>query len=115
MPIKKSAKKQLRQNSKRRKNNELKKKKAKELLKKISLLIEQGKNKEAQQILPQAYQALDKMAKAGVIKKNTASGKNLLLPEELTDPLQMSKIKRSKATSGAIFPVLILKSRSRIF
>ncbi len=94
MPIKKSAKKQLRQNSKRRKNNELKKKKAKELLKKISLLIEQGENKEAQQILPQAYQALDKMAKAGVIKKNTAGRKKSVIARRINRPSSDIKDKK---------------------
>lgn len=38
-------------------------------------LIAQGKHAEAEKTLPALYQALDKAAKRGVIKKNTAARK----------------------------------------
>ncbi len=73
MPITKSVKKALRQSFKRRTRNIRKKKNIKILLKKLQVLISEKKTKEAENILPQIYKALDKAAKAGIIKKNTAS------------------------------------------
>ncbi len=75
MPITKSAQKALRQNKKRRIHNIIKKKKIKRLLKEVKVLNKQGKQKQIQEHLPQIYKALDKAAKVGLIKKNTASRK----------------------------------------
>jgi len=75
MAITKSAKKALRQNKKRRKRNIQRKDKIKGLLKQARALIAEGKKQEAKKLLPQIYKALDKTAKAGTIKKNTASRK----------------------------------------
>ena len=47
----------------------------KDLVKKIRHLIQDNKKEEALKLLPQVYQAIDKAAKRGVIKKNTASRK----------------------------------------
>jgi len=38
-------------------------------------LVSQNKIKEAKNLLPQVYKTLDKAAKVGVIKKNTAARK----------------------------------------
>lgn len=73
MPITESVKKALRQSFKKRTRNIRKKKNIKILLKKLRVLISEKKTKEAENILPQIYKALDKAAKAGIIKKNTAS------------------------------------------
>lgn len=73
MPIKKSAKKALRQNRKRRIKNLQKKKKIKDLQKRFKKLILEKKFKEAQNLLPQVYKFLDKAAKTGLIKKSAAS------------------------------------------
>ena len=75
MPITKSAKKALRQSQKRRRRNLVYKKGVKEITKKIKNLISQKKTKEAKSLLPQLYKILDKAAKVGVIKKETASRK----------------------------------------
>lgn len=75
MPIKKSAKKALRQSKKRRKRNLIYKQKIKDLTKEVKNLVSQKKIKEAKLLLPKVYKALDKAAKVGVIKKNTASRK----------------------------------------
>ena len=75
MPIKNSAKKNLRKAKKRRQRNLRKKRKIKELIKKIKTFLEEKKIKEAKEILPLLYKALDKAAKTGVIKKNTAARK----------------------------------------
>lgn len=75
MPLLKSAKKALRQ-SERRKVRNLKKKRAiKDVVGKIKKLAGAGKHTEALQLLPKAYQALDKAAKRNIIHKNTASRK----------------------------------------
>ena len=47
----------------------------KTLVKETKGLIEENKTEEARNILPRLYKILDKSAKVGVIKKNTASRK----------------------------------------
>ncbi|MEA3293154.1 MAG: 30S ribosomal protein S20 [Patescibacteria group bacterium] len=75
MPITKSAKKAVRQNSKRKKRNLGYKRKIKSLEKEAMLLISQKKIKEVKDILPKIYKTVDKSAKKGIIKKNTAGRK----------------------------------------
>ncbi len=75
MPITKSAKKALRQNVRRKAGNLVYKNKIKDLLKEVKALVSEKKLKEAKDLLPQIYKALDKAAKVGVIKKNAASRK----------------------------------------
>ena len=69
MPITKSAKKALRQSERRKARNLLIKRKIKKLTKqarKLSL-------EDAKKLLPELYQAFDKAAKRGILKKNTAA------------------------------------------
>ena len=73
MAITKSAKKAIRQNKKRRKLNLAYKNKIKILVKEAHFLVLAKKTAEAKMLLPKIYQALDKAAKVGVIKKNNAS------------------------------------------
>jgi small subunit ribosomal protein S20 len=73
MPIKKAAKKALRQSKKRRAKNRVQKEKMRTLLKKIGFLISKNKIDEAKKVLPDVYKSLDKAAKINLIKKNTAS------------------------------------------
>lgn len=75
MPITKSAKKALRQNKRRRVINLRHKNKIKDLIKRVRDLISEKKIEEAKKLLPQIYKAVDKAAKVGVIKKNTAARK----------------------------------------
>ena len=75
MPITKSAKKALRQSERRRTRNIQKKRALRETLKKIKKLTSEKKIKEAKLLLPHVYKLLDKAAKTGLIKKNTASRK----------------------------------------
>ena len=75
MPITKSAKKALRQNVKRKARNLVYKKKMRDLIKQVRTLVEEKKTEEAKKLLPQIYKILDKTAKVGIIKKNTASRK----------------------------------------
>ena len=86
MPITKSAKKAMRQYKKRRQENIRRIDAFRNAVKKIKKLIAENKKtaseselrqkqEEAIKLLPKAYQSLDKAAKSGVIKKNTASRK----------------------------------------
>jgi len=75
MPIIKSAKKALRQSLKRQARNLIYKRKIKSLIKEIRNLVSQKKIEETKRILPQIYKILDKAAKVGIIKKNTAARK----------------------------------------
>jgi len=75
MAITQSAKKAIRQNKRRREHNLFYLIKMKKLVKEARSLAAAKKMDEAKKILPQVYQILDKAAKAGVIKKNTASRK----------------------------------------
>lgn len=74
MPITKSAQKAIRGSARKRAFNDRKKRAMKELIKKIEKLIKSDK-KEAAKLLSSAYQAIDKAAKGGVIKKNNAARK----------------------------------------
>ena len=73
MPIKQAAKKALRQSLKHQKRNLSYYFKIKDLVKKVRILVAQKKISEGKALLPKIYQALDKAAKKGVIKKNTAA------------------------------------------
>ena len=73
MPIKQSAKKALRQSKKANARNLRAKKTMKVLVKQVRALAAEKKTEEIKALLPQLYKALDKGAKTGIIKKNTAS------------------------------------------
>ena len=75
MAITKSAQKAIRQNKKRRARNLIYINRVKELIKKTRTFALQKKIQEAKELLPKVYQILDKAAKVGIIKKNTASRK----------------------------------------
>ncbi|MDD4062394.1 MAG: 30S ribosomal protein S20 [Candidatus Pacebacteria bacterium] len=73
MPIKNAAKKALRQNKTQKERNLVRKKAMKKSIKEINDLTLKGKS--AKDLLPNAYKAIDKAAKRGIIKKNAASRK----------------------------------------
>jgi small subunit ribosomal protein S20 len=75
MPITKSAKKALRQSVKRKKQNLVKKNALKSIFKEIKKKVEEKEYQEAKNLLPKFYKAVDKAAKVGIVKKNTASRK----------------------------------------
>jgi len=82
-PVTKSAKKALRQSRQKRLFNLRRSRKMKGLIKEIRDLIKDKKKEEALKILPKVYQAIDKAAKRGVIKKNTASRKKSRLAKAI--------------------------------
>ena len=75
MPIIKSAKKALRGSEKKRIFNIRRKRNIKDVIKSIEKFVAGGEVKKAEELLPTAYKALDKAAKANTIKKNNASRK----------------------------------------
>ena len=75
MPITKSAKKILKQSDKRRILNLGYKRRMKKIIKEIRELVVAGKKKDAKKLLPTAYKVIDKAAKRGIIKENTAARK----------------------------------------
>jgi small subunit ribosomal protein S20 len=74
MPITKSAKKAIRGSLRKKAVNDRRKRVMKEEIKKIEKTIKTDK-KEAIKMLNSVFQAIDKAAKIGVIKKNNAARK----------------------------------------
>lgn len=75
MPITRNAKKALRVSDRKAAVNARTKKVLKEGVKTVQKLVSTKSWKEAKDSLAKAYSAIDKAAKKGVIKKNTASRK----------------------------------------
>jgi len=79
MPITRNAKKALRASDRKKAVNDRTKKVLKEGVKTVQKLASTKQWKEAKESLSKAYSAIDKAAKKGVIKKNTASRKKARL------------------------------------
>ncbi|MEK7552474.1 MAG: 30S ribosomal protein S20 [Patescibacteria group bacterium] len=75
MPIIKSAKKALRGSLRKRVFNLRRAKDLNEVLKNVKKLVSENKLDEAKKMVPEAYKAIDKAFKRGVIKGNTAARK----------------------------------------
>lgn len=73
MPITQSAKKALRHSARKRVFNLRRRREMKGAMRSVRKLLSLGQGQEAAKLLPAAYQAIDKAAKRGVIKKNTAA------------------------------------------
>jgi len=75
MPVIKSAKKALRGSQRKMVFNLRRKRAVKDSIKVIEKLVVEKKKDEAKDKLSEAYKAIDKATKRGIIKKNTASRK----------------------------------------
>lgn len=75
MPIIKAQKKSVRQSAKRKVFNDRRRRAMRAVIKSIKELVKGKDAKSANELLPTAYKAIDKAAKRGVIKPNTASRK----------------------------------------
>ncbi|HDL74881.1 MAG TPA: 30S ribosomal protein S20 [bacterium] len=91
MPITKSTKKTLRQSLKRRVENIKKKRTMRALIKEVRFLVSQNKTKEAENLLSKIYKVLDKTAKTGIIKKNTASRKKSRITKSVNQLINSTK------------------------
>ena len=83
MPIIKSAKKALRGSRRKRVFNLRRKEAMRRMTKEVEKLVAEKKHVDAAGKLALAYQAIDKAAKRGVIKKNTAARKKSRLARAL--------------------------------
>ena len=83
MPITSSAKKALRSSKKKRLVNLANREKMTKVVKTVKKLVVSKSKDEAKKALSLAYQAIDKAAKKGVIKKNTASRKKSRLSKAI--------------------------------
>ncbi len=79
MPILDNAKKAMRSSARKRVFNLRRTRAMKAVVKDVRDLVADGKGKDASAKLAEAYKAIDKAAKRGVIKKNTASRKKARL------------------------------------
>jgi small subunit ribosomal protein S20 len=75
MPITQSAKKALRGSLKKKAVNDRRNKTMKDAVKKVEKLVKTKDTPSTKAELSLAYKAIDKAAKTGIIKKNTASRK----------------------------------------
>lgn len=75
MPITKGAQKAHRASERKRVFNVRRKSAMKDVTKEVQKAIAGGDTKKAKELLPTAYKAIDKAAKRGVIKDNTAARK----------------------------------------
>jgi small subunit ribosomal protein S20 len=75
MPITKGAEKAHRQSEKKRIFNIRRKNVMSDVVKSVNKAVTANDAAKAKELLPKAYQAIDKAAKRGVIKDNTASRK----------------------------------------
>ena len=75
MPVTKGAKKTLRAATRKRVFNIRRQRELASSIKKVKKLIVEGEKDTANKILPRAYKAIDKAAKRGLLKKNTAARK----------------------------------------
>lgn len=75
MAITSSAKKALRSAERKAVYNAVRKDAMKDVTKQIRKLVSEKKGKEAQALLPKAYQAIDKAVKTGYIKANAGARK----------------------------------------
>ncbi len=75
MAITKGAKKAHRSSLRKKVFNVRRKKVLHDVVKDVEKHIAEGKTKDAEALLPKAYKAIDKAAKRGIIKPNTAARK----------------------------------------
>jgi len=83
MPITKSAKKALRASRAKKKFNDRNRRAIHDITKKIKKLVLEKKKGEATLLLPMVYKAIDKAAKRGILKKNTAARKKSRIASSL--------------------------------
>jgi small subunit ribosomal protein S20 len=83
MPITKGAIKAHRQSERKRVVNNRRKNAMKEVVKQVKKAVVTGDAEKAKEMLPNAYKAIDKAAKGGIIKKNTAARKKSRLSADV--------------------------------
>jgi len=75
MPVTKTTKRRPQQNERKRVLNKKRTLEMRKLVKEANTLVEAKELKAVEEMMPKIYKAIDKAAKRGVIKKNTAARK----------------------------------------
>lgn len=91
MPITKGAEKAHRQSLRKRVYNIRRKTAMKDVVKSLDKAVLAKDAKKAEELLPKAYKAIDKAAKIGVIKDNTASRKKSRLIKKIKNIAEAEK------------------------
>jgi len=78
-----AAKKYIRSSAKKTEVNDLYRDNYRKATKEILDILQEGKKKEAEKLYPTAQKAIDKAAKKGILKKNTAARKKASLVKSL--------------------------------
>ncbi len=84
MPITDSAKKAIRASASKKSFNLKRKNELQKVVKEYKKLIHSKDKKEAEKMVPKLQKAIDKAAKRGIIKKNTAARKKSRLMKKLS-------------------------------
>ena len=84
MPITSSAKKALRSSKRKRVFNLRRKDEMQNVIKEYKKLVSAKRTEDAKRLIPKLQKAIDKAAKRGLIKKNTASRKKSRLIKTIT-------------------------------
>lgn len=88
MAITKSAKKRIKSSETKKVFNLRRTRAMKDVIKKFTKAVESGETKVAQELTPQVHKAIDKAAKKGVIKENTAARKKSRLSTQLKKAME---------------------------
>jgi small subunit ribosomal protein S20 len=83
MPNIKSAKKRVLVNQKKNEQNKMIKTAVKTAVKKVDLLVKEGKIDEAKAFLPEAFSIIDSACSKGILHKNNASNKKAKLSKKV--------------------------------
>jgi len=83
MPVTKTTKRRVPQNLRKRAINQKRVLKMRSLVKEANVLISGKSKAELIKMLPEIYKAIDKAAKIGVIKKNTAARKKSRITKKI--------------------------------
>ena len=83
MPNIKSAKKRVLVNQKKNDQNKMIKTAVKTAIKKVDLLVKEGKVDEAKAFIPEAYAIIDSACSKGILHKNNASNKKAKIAKKV--------------------------------
>jgi small subunit ribosomal protein S20 len=91
MPITKTTKRRPRQSERKRLMNKKRVLEMRKLTKEANILLSSKETDNVEKMVPQIYKAIDKAAKRGVIKKNTAARKKSRLMKKIKTIKESSK------------------------
>ena len=91
MPITKTTKRRPRQSERKRLMNKKRVLEMRKLTKEANVLLSSKETDNVEKMVPQIYKAIDKAAKRGIIKKNTAARKKSRLMKKIKTIKESSK------------------------